>query len=192
MDIRKLQRVVVDALEDVKAQNIKVFNTIGLSDMFDRVVLASGTSNRQTRSLAYRVAQQVKEAGGHVVSVEGADAGEWVLVDLGDMVVHVMQPAIREYYGLEEIWGGKPVRLKLADSGAKRIAAQASEDVPAVAEPAKAVTTRKTPRKAAATRAGTVRVAAKRSARKVAKTTTPRHTAAKKTPTRRKARTHKR
>jgi ribosome-associated protein len=122
MDISKLQRVVVDALENVKAQNIKVYNTVGLSDMFDRVVLASGTSNRQTRALAYRVAQQVKEAGGHVVSVEGADAGEWVLVDLGDLVVHVMQPAVREYYGLEEIWGGKPVRVRLAESAARRIA----------------------------------------------------------------------
>jgi ribosome-associated protein len=135
MDIRKLQRVVVDALEDVKAQNIKVFNTIGLSDLFDRVVLASGTSNRQTRALAYRVAQQVKEAGGHVVSVEGADAGEWVLVDLGDLVVHVMQPAIREYYALEEIWGGKPVRVKIAESGARRIVAhaEAPEREPAAA-----------------------------------------------------------
>ena len=138
MDIRKLQRVVVDALEDVKAQNIKVFNTIGLSDMFDRVVLASGTSNRQTRALAYRVAQQVKEAGGHVVSVEGADAGEWVLVDLGDLVVHVMQPAIRDYYGLEEIWGGKPIRVKTADSAAKRIVAQGASDAPILARPAPA------------------------------------------------------
>ncbi len=130
MDIKKLQRVVVDALEDVKAQNIKVYNTVGLSDMFDRVVLASGTSNRQTRALAYRVAQQVKEAGGHVVSVEGADAGEWVLVDLGDLVVHVMQPAVRDYYGLEEIWGGKPVRVKIAESGARRIVghAEAAEE----------------------------------------------------------------
>jgi ribosome-associated protein len=137
MDIKKLQRVVVDALEDVKAQNIKVFNTMGLSDMFDRVVLASGTSNRQTRALAYRVAQQVKEAGGHVVSVEGADTGEWVLVDLGDLVVHVMQPAIREYYSLEEIWGGKPVRVKTTDTGARRIAAHASaDDAPAAHESA--------------------------------------------------------
>jgi ribosome-associated protein len=189
MDIRKLQRVVIDALEDVKAQNIKVFNTIGLSDMFDRVVLASGTSNRQTRSLAYRVAQQVKEAGGHVVSVEGADVGEWVLVDLGDMVVHVMQPAIREYYSLEEIWGGKPVRLKLADSAARRIVAQASEDDPAAPKPAKAVKAQKAPRKAAAKRGRAARAPAKRGARKVAKTATPRRTAAKKSPTRRKART---
>jgi ribosome-associated protein len=127
MDIKKLQRVVVDALEDVKAQNIKVFNTVGLSDMFDRVVLASGTSNRQTRALAYRVAQRVKESGGQVVSIEGADAGEWVLVDLGDLVVHVMQPAVREYYGLEEIWGGKPVHLKLAEPAARRVALHSAE-----------------------------------------------------------------
>jgi ribosome-associated protein len=151
MDIRKLQRVVIDALEDVKAQNIKVFNTIGLSDMFDRVVLASGTSNRQTRALAYRVAQQVKEAGGHVVSVEGADAGEWVLVDLGDLVVHVMQPAIREYYSLEEIWGGKPVKMKLAETGARRIVAQASEDEPAPTR-VEAEAPRKAARKAPVTR----------------------------------------
>jgi ribosome-associated protein len=140
MDIKKLQRVVVDALEDVKAQNIEVFNTVGLSDMFDRVVLASGTSNRQTRALAYRVAQRVKESGGQVVSIEGADAGEWVLVDLGDLVVHVMQPAIREYYGLEEIWGGKPVHLKLAGPAARRSAphpaqAQAAAPAPAPVAP---------------------------------------------------------
>ncbi len=120
MDIRKLQRVVVDALEDVKAQDISVFNTTSLSDMFDRVVLATGTSNRQTRALASRVAQQVKSKGGRVISVEGDDNGEWVLVDLGDLVVHVMQPAIRDYYALEEIWGGKPVAMKLAQSGTKR------------------------------------------------------------------------
>lgn len=113
MDIRKLQRVVVDALEDVKAQDISVFNTTSLSDMFDRVVLATGASNRQTRALASRVAQQVKSKGGRVISVEGDDNGEWVLVDLGDLVVHVMQPAIRDYYALEEIWGGKPVAMKL-------------------------------------------------------------------------------
>ena len=114
MDVQKLQRVVVDALEDVKAQDIKVFNTVGLSDMFDRVILASGTSNRQSRALAWSVAQKVKEHGGQVISVEGTDPGEWVLVDLGDIVVHIMQPAIRDYYGLEEMWGSKPVKIKLA------------------------------------------------------------------------------
>jgi ribosome-associated protein len=112
MDIRKLQRVIVDALEDVKAQDIQVFNTSQLSDMFDRVVIASGSSNRQTRALASSVAEKVKQAGGTLVSVEGEDAGEWVLVDCGDAVVHILQPAIRAYYNLEEIWGGKTVRLK--------------------------------------------------------------------------------
>lgn len=169
MDIRKLQRLVIDALEDVKAQNIKVFNTIGLSDMFDRVVLASGTSNRQTRALAYRVAQQVKDAGGHVVSVEGADAGEWVLVDLGDLVVHVMQPAIREYYSLEEIWGGKPVKMKLAETGARRIIAHASDEEPAPA-PVEPVVARKTPRKApSARKTAPAKKATKAGARKPAK-----------------------
>lgn len=114
MDIRKLQRLVVDALEDVKAHDIVVLNTAKLSDLFDRVIVASGTSNRQTRALASSVVDKVKAAGGQVISIEGTDAGEWVLVDLGDVVVHVMQPATRKYYGLEEIWGGKPVRMKLA------------------------------------------------------------------------------
>ncbi len=112
MDIRKLQRVIVDALEDVKGQDIRVFNTTALSDMFDRVIIASGTSNRQTRALASSVAEKVKAAGGSVISTEGEDTGEWVLVDCGDAVVHILQPAIRDYYNLEEIWGGKSVRLK--------------------------------------------------------------------------------
>lgn len=116
MDIRKLQRVVVDALEDVKAIDIRVFNSTGITQLFDRVIIASGTSNRQTRALAASVRDKVKEAGGAVVSVEGEDTGEWVLVDLGDAVVHVMQPAIREYYDLEEIWGAKPVSLKSRDA----------------------------------------------------------------------------
>lgn len=113
MDIKKLQRVVVDALEDVKAQDIRVFDTTGLTSLFDRVVIASATSNRQSRALAASVRDKVKERGGQVISVEGEDTGEWVLVDLGDLVVHIMQPAVRTYYNLEEIWGGKPVRMKL-------------------------------------------------------------------------------
>jgi ribosome-associated protein len=112
MDLRKLQRVIVDALEDVKGQDIKVFNTAQLSDLFDRVIVASGTSNRQTRALASSVVEKVKDAGGHIVSVEGVDTGEWVLVDCGDAVVHILQPPTRAYYNLEEIWGGKPVRMK--------------------------------------------------------------------------------
>ena len=114
MDIRKLQRVIVDALEDVKAQDIKVFNTSHLTALFDRVIVASGTSNRQTKALASSVRENVKEAGGDIVSTEGEDIGEWVLVDCGDAIVHILQPALRQYYNLEEIWGEKPVRLKLS------------------------------------------------------------------------------
>ncbi|MDQ0142480.1 ribosome silencing factor [Cupriavidus necator] len=114
MDIRKLQRAIVDGLEDVKAQDIKVYDTSHLTELFDRVVIASGTSNRQTKALAASVRDTVKEAGGHIVAVEGLETGEWVLVDCGDAVVHILQPQLRLYYNLEEIWGDKPVRMKLA------------------------------------------------------------------------------
>lgn len=150
MDIRKLQRVIVDALEDIKGQDIRVFNTSGLSDMFDRVVLASGTSNRQTRALASSVSEKVKEAGGTVVSMEGADGGEWVLVDCGDAVVHILQPAVRDYYNLEEIWGGKSVRLKSAapaSTAAKAGAAPAAKR--ATAKKSRSATPRKTVRRRA-------------------------------------------
>jgi len=114
MDLRKLQRLVIDALEDVKAQDIVVFDTSGLTSLFDRVVIASGTSTRHTRALAHGVADRAREGGHAVLATEGEEGGEWVLVDLGDIVIHLMQPAVRAYYGLEEVWGGKPVRVKLA------------------------------------------------------------------------------
>ncbi|CAG2143367.1 ribosome silencing factor [Cupriavidus numazuensis] len=126
MDIRKLQRAIVDGLEDVKAQDIKVYDTTHLTELFDRVVIASGTSNRQTKALAASVRDTVKEAGGHIVAVEGLETGEWVLVDCGDAVVHILQPQLRLYYNLEEIWGDKPVRMKLA---AAKGLAKASEPV---------------------------------------------------------------
>lgn len=113
MEIQKLQRAIIDGLEDVKAQDIKVFNTTHLTSLFDRVVVASGTSNRQTKALANSVREKVKEAGGDIVSTEGEEIGEWVLVDCGDAVVHILQPALRQYYNLEEVWGDKPVRVKL-------------------------------------------------------------------------------
>jgi len=138
MDIKKLQRVIVDALEDVKAQDIKVFDTTGQTQLFDRVIVASGTSNRQTRALASNVRDKVKEAGGHVISVEGEETGEWVLVDLGDAVVHVMQPSIRDYYRLEEIWGEKPVPAKpaAARKPAAKKAAASDSGKPAARKPA--------------------------------------------------------
>ena len=113
MDLTKLQRAVIDALEDVKAQDIKVFNTTHLTGLFDRVVIVSGTSNRQTRALANSVREKARELNVPIIATEGEDTGEWVLVDLGDIVVHIMQPAIRQYYALEDVWGGKPVRVKL-------------------------------------------------------------------------------
>jgi ribosome-associated protein len=97
--------------------------------MFDRIVIASGTSNRQTRALASSVAEKVKAAGGSIISMEGEDTGEWVLVDCGDAVVHVLQPAIRAYYNLEEIWGDKSVRLK--SSAPASIAGKKSRKAPA-------------------------------------------------------------
>lgn len=113
MNTQKLQRTIVDALEDIKAQDIQVYNTTDESDLFDRVILASGTSNRQTRSLAKNVMDKVRENGGTIIGCEGEESGDWVLVDCGDIVVHIMQPAVRAFYNLEEVWGRKPVRLKL-------------------------------------------------------------------------------
>ena len=117
MDIKKLQALVVDALEDVKAQDIHIYDTTHLTSMFDRIAVASGTSNRQTKALAASVRDKVKAAGGDIVNMEGETTGEWVLVDLGDMVVHIMQPAIRAYYRLEELWGDKEIRLADARRG---------------------------------------------------------------------------
>lgn len=113
MKLQTLQRLVIDALEDARAQDIKVFNTTRLTGLFDRVVIASGTSARQTRAVAQHVVERVKRRGLDIIAHEGADSGEWVLIDLGDIVVHCMQPAARSYYNLEELWGGRPVRVKL-------------------------------------------------------------------------------
>lgn len=129
MDIRKLQRAIVDALEDVKAQDIVVFNTEELSALFERVIVASGTSNRQTKALAASVRDKVREVGGDLLSMEGEDNGEWIIVDCGQAVVHIMQPGIRQYYHLEELWGDKPVRLKLASE--KKSLVKASEGMEA-------------------------------------------------------------
>ena len=132
-DVQKLQRAIVDGLEDVKAQDIVVFNTEHLSPLFERVMLASGTSNRQTKALAASVRDKVREAGFPKPRIEGEENGEWIIIDCGQAVVHVMQPAIRQYYHLEEIWGDKPVRLKL---GAPKPAAAVPRAKAATAAPA--------------------------------------------------------
>jgi ribosome-associated protein len=112
MDIRKLQKLAVTALEDVKAKDIEVLNTSKISALFDRIIIATGDSNRHVTSLARNVYDKVKEAGGQVIGIEGEESGEWVLVDLGDIVVHVMQPAVRAYYNLEELWKVVPKRAR--------------------------------------------------------------------------------
>ena len=122
-DTQKLQRAIVDGLEDVKAQDIQVFDTEHLSPLFERVIVAAGTSNRQTKALAASVRDKVREAGFAKPRIEGEENGEWIIVDCGAAVAHIMQPNIRQYYNLEEIWGDKPVRLKL---GAAKPAAKAA------------------------------------------------------------------
>jgi len=113
MDLRKKQRVVLEALEDIKGRDIIVFNTARMPSMFERVVIASGDSTRQVKALADRVQEKVRESGARVYGVEGEASGEWVLVDLGDVVVHIMHPTVRDFYNLEEVWGGKTVRFQL-------------------------------------------------------------------------------
>ena len=115
-DTQKLQRAIVDGLEDVKAQDIQVFDTEHLSSLFERVIIASGTSNRQTKALAASVRDAVREAGFPKPRIEGEANGEWIIVDCSQAVVHIMQPTFRAYYHLEELWGDKPVRLKFGAS----------------------------------------------------------------------------
>jgi ribosome-associated protein len=120
MDIRKKQRAVVEALEDVKGRDIVVYNVARQTALFERVVIASGDSSRQVNALAAGVQERLKAMGAAVRGVEGRKNGEWVLVDLGDIVVHVMHPAVRSYYNLEELWGGKEVNLKKRGKTAHR------------------------------------------------------------------------
>jgi ribosome-associated protein len=201
MDITQLQRVIIDGLEDVKAQDIKVFNTTHLTSLFDRVIVASGTSNRQTKALANSVREFVKEAGGHIVSTEGEDVGEWVLVDCGDCVVHIMQPALRQYYNLEEIWGDKPVKVKLSGGsafGGARVTADEDEEDDVDEAPARKTAARKAPAKTAGAKTAAKKAAPRKTAAKsgdapakkaparktagtAAKTAAPRKTPARKT-----------
>ena len=146
-DIQKLQRLIVDALEDVKAQDIVVFNTEHLSPLFERVIIATGTSNRQTKSLAISVRDKVREAGLPKPRLEGEDNGEWIIVDCGPAVVHIMQQAIRQYYHLEELWGDKPVRLKLGAPKPVAPVAAAAEKKTAVKTKTKSAAPKSSPAK---------------------------------------------
>jgi ribosome-associated protein len=168
-DIQKLQRAIVDGLEDVKGQDIVVFNTETLSPLFERVIIASGTSNRQTKALASSVRDAVREAGFDKPRIEGEDNGEWIIVDCGQAVAHVMQPVIRQYYRLEEIWGQKPVRLKHgaekpAAAPARKAAPKKKSAEKAVAPVSGKTVVRKTAKSAAPAGATVSRGAAPKSA----------------------------
>ncbi len=146
-DVQKLQRTIVDSLEDVKAQDIQVFNTEHLSPLFERVVIACGTSNRQTKALASNLRDDVRDAGFGKPRIEGEENGEWIIVDCGAVVVHIMQPTIRQYYHLEEIWGDKPVRIKLGaakpQAAVKAVAIPKEAPKKAARQPAKKVAAKK-------------------------------------------------
>ncbi|MDP2419083.1 ribosome silencing factor [Rhodoferax sp.] len=195
-DIQKLQRAIVDGLEDVKAQDIVVFNTEKLSPLFERVIVASGTSNRQTKALAASVRDAVREVGFDKPRIEGEENGEWIIVDCGAAVVHVMQPVIRQYYRLEEIWGATPVRLKHGapkPAVAEKPAAKTSKRK--AAAPVKAVAAKTVARTAAKSAAKTaaetpaVKTGTKATAKPATKTAAVKTTAAKKTPAARKTAT---
>jgi ribosome-associated protein len=137
-NIQKLQRAIVDGLEDVKAQDIQVFDTEHITSLFERVIVASGTSNRQTKALAASVRDAVREAGFGKPRIEGEENGEWIIVDCGAAVAHIMQPTIRQYYHLEELWGDKPVKLKLGAAAPVSKASRAAALAAAEAEVAQA------------------------------------------------------
>lgn len=151
-DVQKLQRAIVDGLEDVKAQEIVVFDTEELSSLFERVIIASGTSNRQTKALAMSVVDSVRDAGFPKPRVEGESNGEWIIVDCGQAVVHVMQPSYRTYYNLEELWGEKPVRLKLG--AAKPVVVKAIKAPAAPTQPARAAKPESSLRRSSAAKKG--------------------------------------
>jgi ribosome-associated protein len=188
-DTQRLQRAIVDGLEDVKAQDIAVFNTEHLSPLFERVIVASGTSNRQTKALAASVRDSVREAGFPKPRVEGEENGEWIIVDCGAAVAHIMQPAIRQYYHLEEIWGEKPVRVKFGapsrpampsgngPAAARRAPAKKAPAAKKPATAAKKAVAKKAPAKATAT---TAKSAIKSASKSASKSAPAKKTAAKK------------
>jgi ribosome-associated protein len=127
MQAEAICRAAVEALEDIKAEDIVVMNVRKMSSLFDYVIVASAESTRQARALANNVQEKLRTIGSRVLGVEGESAGEWVLVDLGDVIVHVMQPTVRAYYNLEQLWGGYAAKRReserLAADGENRTAA---------------------------------------------------------------------
>jgi len=189
-DVQKLQRAVVDSLEDVKAQDLVVFDTEHISSLFERVIIASGTSNRQTKALAASVRDKVREAGFAKPRIEGEDNGEWIIVDCGAVVVHIMQPTIRQYYNLEEIWGEKPIRSKLGAAKPVAPKAVATKDLsksPKAAAKKTTKSTRPAAKSSGAPAKKTSRSAATSPAKKAAPKAAASKTSAKKAPAKKTA-----
>ena len=178
-NVQKLQRAIVDGLEDVKALDIQVFDTEHITSLFERVIIASGSSNRQTKALAASVRDAVREAGFGKPRIEGEDNGEWIIVDCGAAVAHIMQPSIRQYYHLEELWGDKPIKLKLGAPAPKVKRAVAAPEAAPVS--AKKVV-RRTARSAAAKKAQDAEVTAKKAPAKKAANKSATKTAPKSAP----------
>jgi ribosome-associated protein len=114
MRLNKIQKIAVTALEDIKARDITVLDVRKLTSLYDSIVIASADSNRQVKALANHVRDKLKAAGATIIGVEGEESGEWVLVDAAEIVVHIMQPAVRAYYNLEELWAPRPVKRRAA------------------------------------------------------------------------------
>ena len=125
MQVEEIKDTAIAALDEIKARDIVVIDVKKLTSLFDYMIVASGESGRQNNALARNIQDKVKAAGGHVLGSEGTQTGEWVLVDLGDVVVHIMQPAVRDYYNLEQLWGGEPPRRA---SGLRRVGERPAAD----------------------------------------------------------------
>lgn len=121
MKLDKLVNIVITALEEIKAHDITVLEVTGVTTLFDRMIIASADSTRQTRALANNVQEKVRAGGGVVYGIEGGETGEWVLVDLGDVLVHIMQTNVRIHYNLDELWAGaEAIKVKKVAAGASK------------------------------------------------------------------------
>jgi ribosome-associated protein len=121
MRVDKMVSATVAALEDIKGHDIVVLDVRRMTVLFDKVIIVTGDSTRQNKALANNVQEKLKALGATVNGVEGADSGEWILVDLGAVVVHIMQPAIRQYYNLEELWGGVSASPRRRSAGSAAV-----------------------------------------------------------------------
>ena len=153
MTLAKLVKTIVAALEEIKARDVEVLNVTKMTDLFDRMIIASGDSSRQTKAIANNVQEKVKAGGGMVYGMEGEETGEWVLVDLGNVLVHVMQTAVRAHYNLEELWA-EAAKIKKTSEASKSETAAGPRAVKSRKAPAKVGATAKKSKSSKPGRAG--------------------------------------